>query len=252
MGHIRTSRARSLTSQAAAGFSVVELIVVAGIIGVLSIILVVNQNAFNRSVILKNTAADIALSLWSAQTYGIGTRAVGTISNAGYGIDFSIGNSFTFFADTDPGAGGLHACRKVPLIIGSSAPSAIAGDCFYRLCAAGGGCTEDQLFAQAHALNNGMEVTNFCAYEGTTAEYCYQGGSNANMQRLAIVFTRPNTSAEIRMLNSGGAIVGNTDGDNSTGATFTSACVTVSSPYGASRGVLVSKLGQVSLVEACP
>src|SRR3989338_1630750 len=105
MGHSRSCLARLVRrTSSCVGFTVIELLVVAGIISVLSIIVIVGQQAFGRGLLLANAASDVALSLRNAQVFGIGSRTVGTVSNAGYGLDFSIASpsSFSFFADTDP------------------------------------------------------------------------------------------------------------------------------------------------------
>ena len=78
--------------------------VVLTIIVVITTVVVASQSSFNKTLILVNTAYDIALTLRSAETYGLGSRAFGGVVNAGYGLNFQSGTpqSFTLFADTYP------------------------------------------------------------------------------------------------------------------------------------------------------
>ena len=98
------------------GFSLLELLVVLGIITVITAITITSQSAFNKTLVLANTAYDFALTVRYAQTYGIGSRAAGTLSNTGYGIHVARGvtDSFIFFADSDPAPGGPGVCHTPP------------------------------------------------------------------------------------------------------------------------------------------
>src|SRR3989344_4714141 len=88
-------------------FTLIELLVVTAIIGVLSLVVVVNQGSFNRTFMLANTSYDIALTLRNAQTFGMGSRSRDGSENAGYGIHFdkNTPKSFILFADIFPGSG---------------------------------------------------------------------------------------------------------------------------------------------------
>jgi len=71
------------------GFTLIEMLVVLAIMGVVLAVTVGGQRAFNRSIVLSNTAYDVALSIRQAQTYGVSGRvAQGTLSATyGYGVD---------------------------------------------------------------------------------------------------------------------------------------------------------------------
>lgn len=206
------------------------MIVVTAIIGILSIIVFVGQADFSRSLLLANTASDIALSLRNAQVYGIGSRSTGGVRNAGYGLYFASANpaSFIFFADTDP-APSMTSCHPTNK---PNSPAAQPGDCAYTSAL--------DTLVQTFTLNNGMKIDNFCVYENTGAKYCVSEGPSL-LTQMAIVFTRPNTSALIRA-GTGGWF----------GGVWQNACIRVASPQGTTRSILVTQTGAITKTASCP
>ena len=210
---------RSLVS----GFTLVELLVVLSIMVVIMSIVFTSQGSFNKTFILTNTAYDIALSLRNAETYGLGSRAVGSTVNAGYGLHFedTVPGSFLFFADTSP----APSCTT---------PDCRPGDNVYTAGA-------DSL-VQTYTLGNGITIGDFCAYNGTwTCTYAHNGYS-AGVSILDIVFARPNPDPLISV-----------NGLYSASFPVTAACLTLVSPQGASRYVSVSSSGQITAnTTSCP
>src|SRR5438105_4839422 len=103
----------------ARGFTLLEMLVVIFIILILSSTVLVSQSAFNKTIILANTAYDIGLSIRSAAAYGIGSRATTAgFSNAGYGIYFAANTptQYLLFADTLPPASIPSACHPTPVL----------------------------------------------------------------------------------------------------------------------------------------
>ena len=82
-------------------FTLIELLVVLAIIGVIMTIVISSQGAFNKTLILSNAGYDIALTLRDTESYGLGSRASGTVANAGYGVQLqnSLPSSFILFAE---------------------------------------------------------------------------------------------------------------------------------------------------------
>ena len=161
------------------GFSLTELIVVLGIIGMLSLIVLTSQNTFNKTITLVNTAYDIALSFRSAQTYGLGSRVTASgIANTPYGVHFDSGtnNSYIFFADVSPlGSTGTANC----LNSSSDRPDCQPGDYVYS-------SGSDERTRQ-YSIQNTIYIHDFCAYT-LAAWTCRSGGG---LTSLDIVFGRP-------------------------------------------------------------
>lgn len=194
---------------------------------IMSIVLT-SQSSFNKTLILANTAYDIALSLRSAQSYGLGNRITSSVSNAGYGIHFTTGNSFTLFADTYPAVDQLGLCHPQA---DSSTPDARPGNCVYE---ASYGTNQTER-TKDYTLNNGITISNFCAYANGWS--CVNGGG---LSSLDIVFARPNQDAFMSV-------------NGSYSSSLTKACLTITSPQGGFRYVSVASSGAINAnATQCP
>lgn len=215
-----------------AGFTLVELMVVLAIISVITSVVLSSQSTFNKTLVLANTAYDIALTLRSVQTYGLGSRAAGSTASTGYGLHFERAvsgsqYSFTFFADTFPGpsASNCHGLsRNDP-----NAPDTKPGDCVYDPA-------RDQKVV-AYTLGNRVTVSEFCARNGSWSCAVSNGGT---LSSLDIVFARPNPEPLITV-------------NSSPSTVYTAACLKVTSPQGGSHFVSVAASGQiVASAASCP
>ena len=205
------------------GFTLIELLVVIAIIGVLMSIVLTGQSTFNKTIILKNTAYDIALTLRQAETYGMGSRAAGMTANAGYGVNFQAATpgTITLFADTYPSPSAFN-CHGLP-IGGVSAPDAQPGNCVYD--------ANQSEKVTNYAIGNGITVSNFCAFNGSW---------ECNVSSLDISFSRPNPSTFI-----------STNGHYN--SAYSSACLTITSSQGGNRYVSVASSGEITANAAsCP
>ncbi len=186
--------------------------VVLASIGVITVVVLNSQSSFNKSLILSNTAYDIALTIRSAETFGISSRASGAIANAGYGVHLVKGttNSFILFADT---AGGVSCAGQTP--------DCKPGDHVYT--------DDSDTSVQTYALGNGITIRNFCAISATGSKRCSSDGA---LSSLDISFARPNPDAFIS--------------ENGSYTAASMACLAVQSPSGdAQRSVWVSVSGQI-------
>ncbi|MDP2665657.1 MAG: prepilin-type N-terminal cleavage/methylation domain-containing protein [bacterium] len=201
------------------GFTLVELMVVLAIIVVITSVVFTSQNSFNKTLMLSNTAYDIALTLRSTQTYGLSSRASGTSANVGYGIHLASGthNSFIFFADA------------YSLIPDSSCttPDCKPGDYIYTPST--DTFTADKL-VQTYKLNNGITVSDFCAYPTSGSGSCALDGG---LTALDIVFTRPNPNALISGLN------------GASYTTYSRMCITISSQGNTKKYISIAASGQI-------
>lgn len=151
--------------------------VVLAIIMILSAVVITSQGSFNKTLILANTAYDIALTIRSAQSFGIGSRNRMSAINTGYGVHIQEGNSFTLFADSLPSA----VCDR---------PDCNPGNYLYE------GDEGDGEFVNTYTLGNGITIDDFCVDE------------SCDHSSLDIVFVRPNPDAFIHVDGSDAASYG--------------------------------------------
>ena len=190
---------------------------------IMSVVLT-SQSSFNKTLILSNTTYDIALSLHSVESFGLGSRVAGSTLNTGYGIDFQSAtpNVFTLFADTYPSPNASN-CHGVPRG-DPNAPDIQPGDCVYE--------PSRENKVNEYTLGNGITITKLCAFSGTTW-LC-------GLTSLDIVFARPNPTPFIRA-------------NGSPNSPYSNACLTVSSPQGTSRFISISTSGEINAnATSCP
>lgn len=85
-----------------AGFTLIEMVVVVGIIVVITAVVLANNTKFGGRVLLENFVYDIALSIRQAQVYGISVVRFGSSNfTAAYGMHFDLASnaSYSLFAD---------------------------------------------------------------------------------------------------------------------------------------------------------
>ncbi len=87
------------------GFTIIELIVSIGIFALMTALLLAKYGNFNQGILLNNLAYDVALTIRSAQSYGLNVKST-TRDNSNfqspYGVHFRSGaEDFVFFADLD-------------------------------------------------------------------------------------------------------------------------------------------------------
>ncbi len=213
------------------GFTLIELLVVFAIIMVITAIVFTSQGSFNKTLILTNTAYDVALTFRFAETYGIGSRAFGTLANTGYGLHFqsSTPSSFTLFVDTYPPVGIGSACHPSPTY-DPTGPSAQSGDCVYE--ASQGEKVQD------YALGNRITIGNFCARSNNI----WSCSSNGGISSLDVVFSRPNPTPFMSENGSYSALF-----------PVTAACIALTSPQGGWKYVSIALSGQISInATSCP
>lgn len=194
------------------GFSVVELLISLGIVGVLLSVVILSQRGYTESAVLANTVDNLALSVNQAQAYGLAVkeRSVGTSDfTNGYGLSITrlepgAEKGFVFFRDNNNSQyyDGDFSCGTQE-------------------------CVEKVVFS------GGNYIDDFCVVRTQGADQCSTVG------RVDISFRRPNPAARIYMFNTGGQSYNlpNLQGVK----------IIVKSPTGLTRYVTVYTTGQISV-----
>lgn len=146
------------------GFSLIELLVVTGIFLVITGVVLANNAQFNSSVLLGNTAYDVALSVREAQVYGLSTRNYAGEFRVGYGVHFEGNTSYLIFADLDEDRNKRYDAGV------------------------------DQV-VQEITLGRGHTILHYCGVLADGTEEC--SDNSAALTHLDIGFLRPNPDATI-------------------------------------------------------
>lgn len=207
------------------------------IITIITGVTITSQTSFNRTLVLANTAYDVALTLRTVEIYGISSRAVSGASNVGYGLHFDTTSedSFMAFSDSYPTPSNDNAgCHPWPRG-DQNAPDAKGGNCLYD--------QGSDVSAATYKLGNGIRITDFCAYFTTEGWLC----AADVLTSLDIVFARPDPSPLIHVTSSSNPSIGGEDNNG------TKACIKVSAATGDSRYISVLGSGVVEvLTSPCP
>jgi len=142
-------------------------------------------------LVLTNAAYDIALTIRSAESFGLGSRVASGSTNAGFGIHFTTGTSFVLFADTSPGIGASSGlCHPPsPTSVDPIGPDARPGDCVWQL---------GEEVPPSYTLNNGIFISNFCVFDSLSNKSCAVQSGSGSLTSVDIVFARPNPDVQIR------------------------------------------------------
>lgn len=159
----RTKRARA--------FTLIEMLVVMGIMVLISGLILMNNSRFGGVVLLQNLAYDIALSIRQAQVYGIAVQRYNTSFEAGYGMHFQVDSegagqsAYVLFADALSPENGYYDCPQP-------------------------GTTNCEL-VQSTSIAGGYRVSQLCITPAGGAERC-------DITTLDVTFKRPEPDAYIR------------------------------------------------------
>ena len=213
-----TRRTRALkVHRTSAGFSLIELLAVTGVMALVSGVILVSNSKFGGKVLLQNLAYDIALSIRQSQVYGIAVQRFGTNTfSAGYGVHFDISSpsNYILFGDAIT-VNGLYDCPT---------PGSVN--------------TCEQV--EATTITNGFRIYQLCATLTT-------GGTEdcTSFSGLDVLFKRPDPDAWISVKPSSGTFtscitVGST-------ACYSSARIRVRSPRGDLSSILIDQNGQITV-----
>lgn len=159
-----------------AGFSVLEMLITAAIIGIITAMVTLKYGSFNNLILLKNQAYQIALELREMQSRSISAVGRGEEFRRPYGL---------YFTTSDPG--------RYRLFIDMDDP----GD-------AGYGYYEASEELEVRNLDSRFVISRLC------------NGSNCSLSSLSVMFQRPNFDAIINGGNISNAAVEIVTSSNST------------------------------------
>jgi prepilin-type N-terminal cleavage/methylation domain-containing protein len=158
-----SQRALRTRGNSSAGFTLVEMLVVIGVMAVISALILANNNRFGGVVLLQNLAYDIALSVRQAQVYGIAVQRFNTSFDTGYGMHFQI--------DANPGTQSAYVLFADVNDNGLYDPTAE--------------------LVQSTFIASGYRVSELCVRPASSAERC-------DITSLDVTFIRPEPDAYIR------------------------------------------------------
>jgi len=217
------------------GFTLIEMMVVVIIITVVTLIALLGQSSFDRSMLLTDAAYNVALGAREMQTFGLSSRTFDVggstfAANIGYGmyVATTTPNSYLLYADTQRSGGAPLA--NCPTGTVSSSPNYKLGNCLYETTAPADGIVERFSFTR------GFKVNRFCGVSGVTT-YC-STDSNSPLTSLDIVYMRPSTDAVMTGRRQSASPV-----------QFSSAAIYISTADSSvTRAICFTQVGQVSVV----
>ena len=201
------------------GFTIVELVVVVGIIAVISSIVVTGSQKFDSTILLTNLSYEIALSIREAQSAGLQVKEFksGTASatfNSGYGVTFYTNNADNSVNNTDY------------ILFADLITSGSAGDNVYNGDSNGG-----SEFVKKYSTRRGNVIEKFCGVMAVSGvEQC--SDSSGGLSYLNIVFVRPNPDATFK---------------SNTAVAYRAAKIYLKSAENTHRAVRIESTGQISV-----
>jgi prepilin-type N-terminal cleavage/methylation domain-containing protein len=201
-------RKKNFIKTNSAGFTLIELLVTLSIFAITTGIVMTSQGKFDNSVLLTNTAYDIAITLRQAQTFGVNVKEGASAKFNPYGVVFQTdfdNKRFDLFED-------------------------LAGGTKYKYDGSFVCTTSDAECVNSYKIKRGHYIKYICA--GTDDADCESNKKTT----LNISFVRPNPEAII-LANNDTYSVGNLKGF---------AKIVISSADGtATRSIIVTKVGQI-------
>lgn len=195
--------------------------------GIVTTVVIYNYQNFNSTTLVTNYAYEVAFAIKEAQVYGLSVLGGSDAAafQRGYGIHFdkdSLGNistaTFILFADRP---------------LDSSSP---VGDGVYI-----SGQANDGSPVKTYSFSGRYKVDTFCTAVGDEAAVNCGDATHLN-KKLDITFVRPNPDARIIMSEDGGVTTG----------TQSRAEITIISPQGKKKKIVVYSTGQISIPQDVP
>jgi len=194
------------------GFTLVELIVVVGIISIISAIVFQSGNKFNDTVAIQSVAEDVALAAREAQAYGVSVKdSTGTGSfTLAYGIDFDLShtNYVTVFVDSN--SDGIYEDGSVTNCNDGT------NECIEKV-----------------VLRDGVTISSICGINTAGATIC-----SRSYQAVQTTFLRPSLNASIVFTNINGIVQP---------GSWQAARIILKSVGGVNKTILIGSTGLISI-----
>ena len=211
------SKNAGLPSTRSTGFTLVELLVSISIVALILTTILSSQTKYTDRLALSNLANEVSLTISQAQAYGSGVREFSPGSgefSASYGLTFSLlgsGSNMAYLSFADRNGNKVYDGDW-------SCPIGGASECLEKV-----NISRDNYIDELCRVRNNPVNPYQC-----------------EIGRIDISFTRPNLEAQIKFFNQSG----NPVEDN---PEFIGARISVRSPGGANRSIIVYYTGQVSV-----
>lgn len=150
-------------SHTVSAFTLVELVVVLGILALISVMVIAGSGGRRQEILLQQEGYRVATFLRSAQVYGVGVKEAPAGFDAAFGVYAKPGEPLVLFSDTDSS--------------GTYDPA------------------QDDLLEQL-ALPEPFHVLDVCAFQAASGGW--RCGPTNNVQAVHVTFRRPNPEAVIR------------------------------------------------------
>lgn len=189
------------------GFTLIEMLVVVGIISLVSVAVLVNSGKLGGAFILQSFAYDMALSIRQAQTYGISVQSFGGQFSYAYGMHFESADDTHYYLFADVNNNGVFDAGASPTELVQNG---------------------------VYTITRGFKITSLHATPAV--------GPEVPVTQLDIIFKRPEPDAWISVNDPPLACIRAT-GVNCQ----TTSRITVTAPRGDIRNVVVPANGQISV-----
>lgn len=206
------------------GFTLVEMVVCIAIFAMMTALLVAKYGTFNQSVLLTDLAYDTAITVNTAQTYGLSVQS----STMGADSSFSYAYGVEFCANTFPG--GCTTVNSVNLTNNLLVLFADANS--------NGLYDTGDLQESLYTITRGAIVSGFCLVDGCTTPDTL---NTTPTTRLDITFKRPNPDAVI--------CANDVQNTLANPCPYTYAAIFIKGTDGSTRQVIVRGTGQISVKE---
>lgn len=216
------------------GFTLIELLISVSIFVFMTALLVAKYGNFNQSVLLTNLAYDVALTLRTAQTYGLSVQGQTGQFQYAYGVDF---------CELPDATSPSLNCPRPSIDAANNQVITMFADVNRN-----GGYDNGDFAVSTYSIKRGAKILGFCT--SVIGSSCTgTGGVDNNLKRVHVSFSRPDPDAIICPKKSGDSsnclkTTPRTDRDEKKKDYLK---IVLQSSDGNTRSIIVRQSGQISV-----